>query len=81
METLIMRPENKEQLIALKAVAKALKVPFEKNEEANLTEREKGIKLYGREMVEAVEQAEIDIRNGRTTRIKKQDLKDFLGLT
>ena len=29
METLIMHPENKEQLLALKAVAKALKVEFE----------------------------------------------------
>jgi hypothetical protein len=29
METVIMHPENKEQLNALKAVAKALKVAFE----------------------------------------------------
>lgn len=29
METLIMYPENKEQLLALKAIAKALKVSFE----------------------------------------------------
>lgn len=30
METLIMYPKSKEQLAALKAFAKALKVPFEK---------------------------------------------------
>ena len=29
MKTLIMHPENKEQLLALKAIAKALKVSFE----------------------------------------------------
>lgn len=80
MESLIMRPKNKEQLTALEAVAKALKVPFEKHEDPESTEREKGIRLYGLEVVEAVEQAEIDIRNGLTTRIKKEDLKDFLGL-
>ncbi|SFH30209.1 DUF2683 family protein [Pedobacter insulae] len=30
METLIMHPENQTQLKALKAFAKALKVPFER---------------------------------------------------
>jgi hypothetical protein len=29
METLIMHPENKEQLLALKAIAKALKISVE----------------------------------------------------
>ncbi len=29
METLIMHPQNKEQLLALKAVARALKISFE----------------------------------------------------
>lgn len=33
METLVMHPANKEQLAALKAIAKALKIPFEKKEE------------------------------------------------
>jgi hypothetical protein len=32
METVIMHPKNKEQLAALKAVAKALKVAFETDE-------------------------------------------------
>jgi len=31
METVIMHPENKEQLTALKAFAKAMKVKFETN--------------------------------------------------
>ncbi|MEO6850313.1 MAG: DUF2683 family protein [Mucilaginibacter sp.] len=32
METVIMHPKNEEQLIALKAIAKALKVDFETND-------------------------------------------------
>jgi hypothetical protein len=32
METMIMHPQNKEQVAALKAVAKALKVAFEMDE-------------------------------------------------
>lgn len=47
METLIMHPETKEQLAALKAIAKALKVPFQKKQKAELTEREKTINFYG----------------------------------
>lgn len=64
METLIMHPETKEQLAALKAVAKALKVPFKKERSAALTEREKTIDLYGIDMVEAIEKAEESIKRG-----------------
>jgi len=55
-----MHPQNKEQLTALKAFAKALKVPFD-NE---LSEREKGIKLYGKNMVEKIERGEKAIQEG-----------------
>ena len=65
METLIMRPQNKEQLMALKAFAKALKVPFDKNKEDELSEREKGIKLYGKELVEKIERGEKVIQEGK----------------
>ena len=64
METLIMHPQNKEQLAALKAFAKALKVPFDKNKEVELSEREKGIKLYGKDLVEKIERAEKAIQKG-----------------
>ncbi|MFC3561668.1 DUF2683 family protein [Pedobacter jamesrossensis] len=64
METLIMHPETKEQLAALKAIAKALKVPFQKKDKTALTEREKTINLYGIEMVEAIEKAEESIKKG-----------------
>lgn len=64
METLIMHPQNKEQLIALKAFAKALKVPFSNNKEGELSEREKGIKLYGKDLVEKIERGEKAIQEG-----------------
>ncbi|QPH38374.1 DUF2683 family protein [Pedobacter endophyticus] len=64
METLIMHPKTKEQLAALKAVAKALKVPFKKEGSSALTEREKTIDHYGIEMVEAIEKAEESIKKG-----------------
>lgn len=59
-----MHPETKEQLAALKAIAKALKVPFQKEQKAELTEREKTVNLYGIEMVEAIEKAEESIKKG-----------------
>jgi len=65
METLIMHPQNKEQLAALKAFAKALKVPFEKNEKAELSDREKGILLYGKDFVEKIERGEEAIKDGK----------------
>ncbi len=64
METLIMHPENKAQLDALKAFAKALKVPFEKKAKKELSEREKTIELYGIDLVETVERAEKSIKEG-----------------
>lgn len=64
METLIMHPESKEQLAALKAFAKALKVPFEKKSTKDLSEREKTIALYGKDLVETVERAEQSIKAG-----------------
>jgi hypothetical protein len=64
METLIMHPENKVQLVALKAFAKGLKVRFEKRSEKNLSEREKTIALYGIDLVENVERAEKSIKEG-----------------
>lgn len=65
METLIMHPQNKEQLAALKAFAKALKVPFEKNEKVELTEREKGVLLYGKDFVEKIERGGEAIKEGK----------------
>ena len=67
METLIMHPKNKEQVTALKAIAKAFKIDFTAEQS---TEKEKAIKLYGKELVESIERGEEDIKAGRVTRIK-----------
>jgi hypothetical protein len=64
METLIMHPENKEQLTALKAFAKALKITFEREKKQELSERDKTIALYGIDLVETVERAEQSIKEG-----------------
>jgi ribosomal protein S20 len=48
METLIIHPENKEQLSAVKAFLKALKISFEKKEPEN----------YNSKFVEMVKKAE-----------------------
>ena len=61
MKALLMLPENKEQLAALKAIAKVLRIPFKVPEPS---EREKTIELYGLELVEAVERAEKSIAEG-----------------
>lgn len=76
METLIFHPENKEQLAALKAIAKALKVPFEKKEIKELSEREKTTALYGIELVKMVECAEKSIKDGN---VKVYDTSKSLG--
>jgi hypothetical protein len=66
METLIVQPKNKEQLTALKAIMKALKVDFktEKSTESP----------YGPEFIEKMKRSEADIKAGRTTKIEPADI-------
>ncbi|MBY0244004.1 MAG: hypothetical protein K2Q03_00970 [Sphingobacteriaceae bacterium] len=78
METFILHVETKEQSTAIKAIAKALKIDLKK--EGKLSEREKSINFYGKEFVEMVEQGKDDVKNGKTTRVEKENLKTFLGL-
>ncbi|QKJ31576.1 hypothetical protein HQ865_18005 [Mucilaginibacter mali] len=54
METLIMHPENKEQLTALKAFAKAMKVKFETNKSP-----------YSDEFVAKIKESERQIKEGQ----------------
>lgn len=63
METLIVQPKTKEQLIALKAVIKALKIDF-KSEKSP----------YDPEFVEKVLQGREDIKNGKGIKIATEDL-------
>ena len=63
METVIASPANKEQLIALKAVMKALKVDFKVEKSP-----------YDPEFVAKIEKSRQEIREGKGVRIKVEDL-------
>lgn len=58
METLIVQPKNKKQLLAIEAVLHALNVTFKKEIQYNET------------FVEEINKGEQDIKDGRITRIK-----------
>jgi cytochrome c len=64
METLIALPSDKQQLKALKAFMKALKIDF-KVQEAN---------SYDPDFVAEIEQSRKDIEAGKGVRIKVDDL-------
>ncbi|WAC40659.1 DUF2683 family protein [Pedobacter sp. SL55] len=63
METLIIHPKNKEQLAAIKAFVKALKIDF-------TTEKS----LYNPNFVKEILQAKEDIKNGKGVKIAIEDL-------
>ena len=58
METLIVQPKNKKQLVAIEAVLNVLNVTFRK--ESN----------YNTEFADEIKKGEEDVKNGRVTRIK-----------
>ncbi len=64
METLLVQPENKEQLKAVKAFLKALKVEF-------TTSNNKG---YNKEWEEKMKRSEDDYEAGRVKEMKTDDL-------
>ncbi|MEX8546873.1 MAG: DUF2683 family protein [Mucilaginibacter sp.] len=63
MGTLIVHPENEEQLTAVKAVLNALKVTFEEEESP-----------YDPAFVAEILQAKKDIENGKGVKIRTKDL-------
>ncbi|MDN5287363.1 MAG: hypothetical protein JWR38_3637 [Mucilaginibacter sp.] len=63
METLIVQPKTKEQLIALKAFIKAMKIDFKSEKES-----------YDPAFVEKIEQGREDIKNGKGVKIAVKDL-------
>ncbi|MGM9477933.1 DUF2683 family protein [Pedobacter sp. GSP4] len=63
METLIVQPKNKKQLLAIEAVLQALNITFKKE------------KSYGSEFIKEIARGEEDIKNGRLTRVENvQDI-------
>jgi hypothetical protein len=63
METLIVHPENKAQLNAVKQVLKAMKISFEKKE-----------KPYNPEFVKKILQGDKDFKEGNFTKIDLESL-------
>ena len=57
METLIVQPKNKKQLLAVEAVLQALNVTFKKE------------KSYSPEFISEIAKGEDDVKNGRLTRV------------
>jgi hypothetical protein len=71
MTTFTIHTEDKEHLNAVKAVLKALKVKFEIS---------KDYKPYNSEFVAKIKESKKQHTNGEYTTVKKEDLKNFLGL-
>jgi hypothetical protein len=66
METLIIHPENKEQLVAVKAFLKALKISFEKTQKLD--------ESYSKEFSDKILQGRKDIENGQGVKLAIEDL-------
>jgi len=66
METLIVQPKSKEQLTALKAIMKALKVDFKTEKNTNSP--------YSAEFAVKMKKSEEDVKAGRVTKIKSADI-------
>lgn len=66
METLIIHPENKEQLVAVKAFLKALTISFERTENHD--------ESYSKEFSDKILQGRKDIENGKGVKLAIEDL-------
>jgi hypothetical protein len=63
METLIVQPDSKEKLDAIKAFMKALKISFEETKSP-----------YNPDFIAKIQKGEDDIRKGNTTKISLDDV-------
>lgn len=68
METLIIHPKDKSQLTTVKAVLKALKVPFEKAEEES---------PYNPEFVAKIRRSQKQAREGKTITYTFDQLREL----
>ncbi len=69
-DTIIVHPESDDKFEALKAFMKALKIKFEVTKE----------KPYNPEFVSKIAKSKQEFKDGKYTRVKKEDLQNFLGL-
>lgn len=70
-DVFIVSPNTEEQVIALKAFISALKIKFEVT-----THQE----FYNPEMVAKIEKSRQEFKEGKFTRVPKEDINKFLGL-
>jgi hypothetical protein len=71
MTTFTVHTDDKEQLKVLKAFMKALKIKFDvSNDDTS----------YNPELVAKIMESKQQAENGNYTTVKKEDLKEFLGL-
>jgi hypothetical protein len=70
MAPVTIRPKDQKQWNALKIIFEAMNVPFEKEEESP----------YNPEFVAKIKRSEEQIKEGKVTRITKENLQSFLGL-
>ncbi|MFN5443069.1 MAG: DUF2683 family protein [Crocinitomicaceae bacterium] len=71
MTTFTIHTDDEEQLKALKAVLKALKIKFEVGKEE---------KPYDSKFVSKIQKSQKQLREGKTTKISTDQLDEFLGL-
>lgn len=69
-QVVIVHSSSQSQSDALKAFLKALKIKFEFSDE----------ETYNPEFVEKILESKEQVKNGKVTRVKKENLKEFLGL-
>ena len=66
----IAHPKTAEQVNALKAFMQALKIKFEITKEEN----------YNPDFVQKIMESRLQAKEGKVTRVEKENLKEFLGL-
>lgn len=66
MKAILLHPQNKEQLEAIKAIAKALKMKFETTTVEGST--------YNPDFVKKIQNGRADVKNGKGTKIGIDDL-------
>jgi len=69
-DVFIAHPTTSAQVSALKAFMQALNIKFEISEE----------KAYNPEFVAKIKESRQQVKEGKTTRVEKEDIKEFLGL-
>lgn len=62
MYNILLRPKNKKQFKAIKALVKAFEIDFQEEE------------IYSPEFIAKMKEGDEDIKNGRTTKIKPADI-------